>query len=676
MANRLAGESSPYLRQHSQNPVDWYPWGEEAFQAARELDRPILLSVGYSACHWCHVMAHESFENPAVAEIMNRLFVNIKVDREERPDVDQIYMEAVQAITGSGGWPLTVFLTPQLKPFFGGTYFPPEENRALPAFPRVLLAAADAYKNRRAMVEGTIQDIARALEARSSTSTQRGGLDDGVLRGAADRLQASWDASNGGFGGAPKFPHSMALEFLLRTHLRTGDPRALEITRQTLDRMAMGGVYDQIGGGFHRYATDAAWQVPHFEKMLYDNALLSHLYLQAFSVSGYAPYARIAGETLDYLLREMRDENGGFYSTLDADSEGEEGRYYLWSRHEVQSVFQGNELERAEEYFGISQNGNFEGRNILHINDLEIDDGLLAIRGRLFEEREKRIRPGRDEKMLAAWNALTLLSLCAGAGILKRKDLLQAAENNASFFERFLFQNGKLMHSSKDGQTKIRGFLDDYALAGLGFLSLHRLTGDAHWLDTAFELTNQMLEIFEDQQSQLLFDTTAGQSDLILRPRNEFDGATPSGNSAATLLLLNIADLTGDARYRGPAEKALTGMREAMLNSPLGCGFWLCALDRDLAPPLEVVIAGDRSGPETKSLLETVNSFWLPEALVVAFDPSNPGAWGGQPLFKGRGTPDGRSAAYLCENQTCRAPIVNAEKLKEELAALASKRRA
>jgi uncharacterized protein YyaL (SSP411 family) len=668
MPNRLSGETSPYLFQHADNPVDWYPWGDEAFKRAQTEDKPILLSVGYSACHWCHVMAHESFQNSAIAEIMNRHFVNIKVDREERPDVDHIYMEAVQTLTGGGGgWPLTVFLTPQLKPFFGGTYFPPQDQQNLPAFPRVLLSVADAYKNRREMIEQATQDISRALAGRPNVAIESGELDRSVLDQAVASLQTALDRENGGFGGAPKFPHPMTLEFLLRFHLRQRDSSTLEMVKLTLDKMAMGGIYDQIGGGFHRYATDRAWQVPHFEKMLYDNALLSRIYLQAWAVTGYEPYARIGRETLDYLLREMRDGRGGFYSTEDADSEGEEGKYYIWTANELEKALGASQVEQVKSHFGVTAAGNFEGRNILHVASLEAAPKIEEARKSLLAERGHRIKPARDEKMLASWNGLTLISLSEAAGGLKRQDYRLAAEANARFILEYMVVGGVLMHTFKDGRAKIPGFLEDYALTGLGLLALNGLTADLHWLESAIALTKMMVDNFEDLETGLLYDAPSRQADLFIRPRNEFDGATPAGTSAAAMLLFKMAVVTGEEHYRDMARRGLAGMRQAMVQSPLGVSQWLCDLDFALAPDLEIVVAGEKDDIRTRSLLEAVNSEWLPQAVVVGFNPDQPGTMRELSLFRGRGLVNGHPAVYICRNNSCQAPITEVEELRREL---------
>jgi uncharacterized protein len=667
LPNHLAGESSPYLQQHAANPVDWYPWGEEAFKRARTEDKPVLLSVGYSACHWCHVMAHESFQNAATAKIMNQHFINIKVDREERPDLDHIFMEAVQSMTGGGGWPMTVFLTPQGKPFFGGTYFPPDDRQGLPAFSRVLLAAAEAYKTRRSKVEQTVDELTRSLTARIKANPHPGNLNVEIFTQALSIIEAGLDRVNGGFGSAPKFPHPMTLEFLLRCYLSRRDPQTLSAIRLTLDKMSRGGIYDQIGGGFHRYSTDEAWRVPHFEKMLYDNALLSRVFLQAFAVTGESAYARITQETLDYLLREMKDPQGGFYSTQDADSEGEEGKYYLWTYQEIEQALGEQLFGSIGSRLGVSQEGNFEGKNILYLENLADEEPFEEVKKILLKKREQRNKPGRDEKILAAWNGLVLMSLTEAAGIMNRMDYRKAAESNAEFILESMIIRGKLMHCFKDGKASIPGFLEDYALTAFGFLTLHGLTGETRWLLAAENLTQTMVEKFEDNQTGLLFDTEAGQSDLYIRPKNIFDGATPAGSSAAVMLLLKMAVIMDDRRYRELAERELASVIQEMEHSPLSTSQWLCALDFYLASPLEIVTTGNAKDIRTQSLLGAVNAAWFPQSIIASYDPSEPGSIGERPLFKGRGMINGQPAVYLCRNNSCQPPITDIQDLKVEL---------
>ncbi len=670
MSNRLAGETSPYLLQHAENPVNWYAWGEEARTKAREDDKPILLSIGYSACHWCHVMAHECFENMDIARLMNENFVNIKVDREERPDLDTIYMEAVQSITGNGGWPLTVFLTPEGKPFFGGTYFPPEDRQGLPGFPRVLQAIADAYRNRRREVDQATMQIMAALTPKPATDEGMTSLSVDTLSQAYSILKLSFDWDNGGFGGAPKFPQPMALEFLLRYYRRTHEPQAIKMVTLTLEKMATGGIYDQLGRGFHRYTTDRIWLVPHFEKMLYDNALLSRLYLQAFLVTGRHEFRRIAEETLDYVLRDMTSSEGGFYSTRDADSEGMEGKCYLWTPEEVVQVL-GEKMGRiASDYYGVTTGGNFEGRNILHVTgDLVADlpDSLRESRSALLASRQQRIQPGRDEKMIASWNGLMLSSLAEAACVLGRGDYLKAAAANGSFLLGSMVDGHNLRHTWMDGQAKVEGFLEDYALVIDGLISLHQATFSGEWLRWAIRMAEVIVQEFWDESAGTFYDTGKRHQALFIRPRNSYDNAVPAGSSAATLALLKIARLTGRADMEGTAAQALRSMRELISHHPLSFCKWLCALDFYLSPPQEVAILGPSSNEDTQALMRVLYGTWLPNKVVVACDPVDPAPLIGLSILEGKRMIDGRPTIYLCERFTCRTPVTSPEALRDLL---------
>jgi len=670
LSNRLAGETSPYLLQHAENPVNWYAWGEEARTKAREDDKPILLSIGYSACHWCHVMAHECFENMDIARLMNENFVNIKVDREERPDLDTIYMEAVQSITGNGGWPLTVFLTPEGKPFFGGTYFPPEDRQGLPGFPRVLQAIADAYRNRRREVDQATMQIMAALTPKPATDEGMTSLSVDTLSQAYSILKLSFDWDNGGFGGAPKFPQPMALEFLLRYYRRTHEPQAIKMVTLTLEKMATGGIYDQLGRGFHRYTTDRIWLVPHFEKMLYDNALLSRLYLQAFLVTGRHEFRRIAEETLDYVLRDMTSSEGGFYSTRDADSEGMEGKCYLWTPEEVVQVL-GEKMGRiASDYYGVTTGGNFEGRNILHVTgDLVADlpDSLRESRSALLASRQQRIQPGRDEKMIASWNGLMLSSLAEAACVLGRGDYLKAAAANGSFLLGSMVDGHNLRHTWMDGQAKVEGFLEDYALVIDGLISLHQATFSGEWLRWAIRMAEVIVQEFWDESAGTFYDTGKRHQALFIRPRNSYDNAVPAGSSAATLALLKIARLTGRADMEGTAAQALRSMRELISHHPLSFCKWLCALDFYLSPPQEVAILGPSSNEDTQALMRVLYGTWLPNKVVVACDPVDPAPLIGLSILEGKRMIDGRPTIYLCERFTCRTPVTSPEALRDLL---------
>jgi uncharacterized protein YyaL (SSP411 family) len=669
MPNRLAEETSPYLLQHANNPVDWYPWVDEALSRAKAEDKPILLSIGYSACHWCHVMAHESFENNEIAGFMNNNFVNIKVDREERPDLDSIYMQAVQAISGSGGWPLTVFLTPDGKPFFGGTYFPPEDRHGMPGFNRVLKTVADAYENRRGEIEKAAGQVITVL-----TSETRGGESEpltlDILKQAYLTLQKDFDRESGGFGLAPKFPQPMALEFLLRYFHRTQDKAVLEMVDFALEKMARGGIYDQIGGGFHRYATDRGWLVPHFEKMLYDNALLSRVYLHAYVVTEKKLFRSIAEETLDYVLREISDSHGGFYSTQDADSGGVEGKYYLWTPQEIIDITGKDNSHIVADYFGVTADGNFEGQNILHVAKeigTEVSTIIDQARVSLLKRREQRVKPGRDEKILASWNGLVLASLAEAACTLDRRDYLAAAVANGSFLLDSMIKNGFLQHAYKDGKAKLDGYLDDYAMVIEGLLTLHQATLHGEWLHQAIKLAKIMVEQFWDEATGVFYDTGGRHEDLFIHPRSIFDGAIPSGTSMATMVLLKLGWLIDKHRFKQIAAQALTSVRELMSQHPLGFGNWLCALDFYLSEPRQIAIVGSMDNPATPELLHTLCTTWLPNKVVAAYDPGDPTAVSELKLFENRGMINNQSTVYVCHRHSCQKPVTDPDSLAEQL---------
>jgi uncharacterized protein YyaL (SSP411 family) len=673
MGNRLASETSPYLLQHADNPVDWYPWGEEAFEKARREDKPILLSVGYSACHWCHVMAHESFEDPATAELMNRAFVNVKVDREERPDVDSIYMNAVQAMTGQGGWPMTVVMTPDGKPFFGGTYFPPEDRFGRPSFRRVVLSLEDAWKNRRAEVLASANELTHYLGQLSSLPSAKGELDETVLEHALEALERSFDAKHGGFGGAPKFPPHSVLRFLLRQ----GD-EARQLAYRTLDKMALGGIYDHLGGGLARYSVDEAWLVPHFEKMLYDNAQLVQRYAEAFQLTGKALYSQVIEETVDWARREMLGPEGGFYSALDADSEGEEGKFYLWDESEFDELL-GDDAKLAKVYFGVSTVGNFEGRNILHVPYSKeavaerfglslgaLDAKLARIKEALLEARTRRVRPGCDDKILTSWNGLMLAALADAGRILKRRDYLELATRNAEFVRRELYRDGRLVHSYKNGQAKIAGLLEDYAYYGLGLVALYRATFESRWLLLAFELAERIVAHFHDPQGG--FYSTADDAEaLIVRPKSYFDSPNPSENAATAELLLTLARYGHMPEGEALAADVLKPMTEAMRKQPSGFGTMLCVLQGLLSPPREVALFGDREADDTRALLEVLERRPLPHAAVALVEGPNDPLVARLPFLQGRGRLDGKATAYLCEGGACRLPVTTPEELERQL---------
>jgi uncharacterized protein len=688
--NRLADQTSPYLRQHKDNPVDWYPWGEEAFARARAEDKPIMLSVGYSACHWCHVMAHESFEDPATAEVMNRLFVNVKVDREERPDVDSVYMTAVQSMTGRGGWPMTVFLTPDGQPFYGGTYYPKEDRHGLPGFTKLLEAVDDAWRNRRDELLTQAGRLSEAL-ARSGELPGAGGeagLGIEVLDRAAAQLTVQFDGRFGGFGGAPKFPQAMSLDHLLRHHVRTGNGRSLDITLETLDAMAAGGMYDQLGGGFHRYSVDAQWLVPHFEKMLYDQATLARAYLHAWLVAGEERHRRVVEETIDYVLRDLRHPDGGFYSAEDADSEGEEGRFYIWSLAEFTEVLTGAGLSEAEAqdlaaWWGVTAGGNFEGRNILHIAGFSLETaggpgrgapapkGLEQARAALFQHREKRVRPGLDDKVLTGWNGMFLQTLAEAAAALGRHDWMEAARANARFLlDELRRADGRLLRSwqadappGPDGKrARHLGYAEDYA-ALLGALVTLAEVDDVAWLGPAAEIAAGLVDLFGDPGG---FYTTGTDAEaLITRPRDVFDNATPSANSLAANGLLRLAGLTGESRWQETGESAVRAVGAVMGEHPTAFAELLGALERAVRPPLEVAVVGDPADPATAALAGEVRRRFLPTAVAVT---APPGAGADvTPLLADRPLVDGKPTAYVCQHFACQRPVTDPEALADQL---------
>ena len=669
MANRLAFETSPYLLQHADNPVEWYPWGNEALDKARAQDIPLLISIGYSACHWCHVMARESFENPEIARLMNDNFINIKIDREERPDLDEIYMQSVVAQTGRGGWPLTVFATPDGKPFYGGTYFPPVERHGLPGFPRVVQAVADAYRNQRSQVDESADRLSAALVSDDSGSKPVPGLSNELLDTAFNTIKKSFDAANGGFGSAPKFPQPSVLEFLMRYYHRTKNGDALSMVTLTLDRMAAGGIYDQLGGGFHRYSTDEKWLVPHFEKMLYDNALLAGVYLHAFIITGSELYQSVAQETLDYVLREMTDPGGGFYGSQDADSEGVEGKYYLWDKNEIDSAFGQGDAAQLNAYFGITPQGHLDGQNILHITGKTAErDILKQAKTRLLAIREKRIKPATDTKILAGWNALMLAILTEAACVLARRDYLEAAIKNAGFIQNSLTVNGQLSHSFTSGASKTDAFLQDYAYLGDALLLLHQVTFDSGWLKYAIEISNTILEKFWDETTSQFFDTGRDSQVLFMRPRSTMDSPIPSGASAASLLLLKMALLTGNGLFGDIATKSIQKSSADMLQNPLATAHWLNALDFHLAQPIEMAIVGEHTNPATQALLHEICNKWLPNKVVAARDPSNANLEVCLELLKDKKMVNLKPAVYVCRGFTCHEPVCDVKLLRRLLA--------
>ena len=836
MPNRLIHETSPYLLQHANNPVEWYPWGPEALERAKAEDKPILLSIGYSACHWCHVMERESFENDAIAQLMNERFISIKVDREERPDLDAVYMEAVQMLTGSGGWPMTVFLTPDTKPFYGGTYFPPVDRQSMPGFPRLLLSVSEAYRNNPDEIERVTNQLSSQMgrsgqipkgndlltedimhQAYSTLATnfdyQNGGvgtapkfpqpmtlefllrfhqrsypdlskraldmvnltlekmayggiglvqmltgsggwpmtvfltpdtkpfyggtyfppvdrqsmpgfprlllsvseayrnnpdeiervtnqlssqmgrsgqipkgndlLTEDIMHQAYSTLATNFDYQNGGVGTAPKFPQPMTLEFLLRFHQRSYpdlSKRALDMVNLTLEKMAYGGIYDQIGGGFHRYSTDPYWLVPHFEKMLYDNALLAKLYLHGFLVTQRPLYRRIAQETLDYVLREMTDPMGGFYSSQDADSEGEEGKFFVWTPDETREVLGDETGNLVGGFFGTSEAGNFEGKTIFNVPQApdqfaqeqgipleQLMDTIQSGKGELRLAREQRIHPMRDDKVLSSWNGLMLRALAEAAQVLDRPDYLDAAVKNAEFLTSTMVQDGRLLRTYRNGEAKLLAYLEDYAFVADGLLALYEATFHSRWLEEAVKLADSMIDLFWDDDIGGFYDTGSDHEDLVVRPRDTYDNAQPCGGSVASDILLRLAVITGKDEYSTKAAAPLRALQQLMSRSPMGAGHWLGALDFYLSQPKEIAIIGPRDDPATGELLDAVFGRFLPNKVVVGAELPQLGTAAGNPLLEGREMTGGRPTAYVCQNYVCQLPVTDPQALVEQL---------
>ncbi len=669
MTNRLAEETSPYLLQHKDNPVDWRPWGADALGEAAEQDKPILLSIGYSACHWCHVMERESFEEAETAAYMNEHFVPIKVDREERPDVDDIYMEAVQGMTGQGGWPLTVFLDPEGVPFYGGTYFPPEPRQGMPSFRQVLEATAGAYRNQREELREASARIRESLGAVGKVEQSSQPIDESIMNAAISHLRANFDKSNGGFGGAPKFPPASILEFLLAR----GETQPVQIT---LDKMMYGGIYDQLGGGFARYSVDPNWLVPHFEKMLYDNALLARVYLHAWQMMGEERWMRVCMETLDWALRTMRGPEGGFYSALDADSEGEEGRFYVWSEEEMREALTEagvatDATERVLGYWGVSAAGNFEGKNILHVplgasakRPAELDDARTALKAR----RERRVPPGLDDKRLCAWNALMIATLADAGAALRRQDYLDAAAGCARFiWESMRDTEGHLLRTWKAGEARLNAYLEDHALLVEALLRLYEATLEVRWFDAARETADSMIERFADDERGGFFTTSHDHEELIARRKDLGDHPIPSGNSSAAYGLLRLGALTGDNEY---TERALGIMRmfaPAALQHADAFGHLLQAIDFHLSPVREVALVapanGSGAGARLAELAGVVRSAHRPHVVLAG------GSEGSErpELLRERPAVEGKPAAYVCENFACRAPVTEPGELAAAL---------
>ena len=678
-SNRLIHETSPYLLQHAHNPVDWYPWGDEAFEKARRENKPVLLSIGYSACHWCHVMEHESFENEKIAALMNQLFVSIKVDREERPDLDEIYMSAVQMLTGRGGWPMTMFLTPEGKPFYGGTYFPPEDRQGMAGFPRVLLGVSQAYRERPEDVEKSVAQILGALERMAESRETTKDLSKSIIGDGAEKVARAYDAEYGGLGQAPKFPNAGVYELFLRHYAASGNKRFLDMVVHTLTKMAQGGIYDHLGGGFHRYSVDARWLVPHFEKMLYDNTQLVRSYAHAYTVTREPLFRSVVEETVSYLLREMLHSEGGFYATQDADSEGEEGKFFVWTEDEINRVIGAEDGSIFCRMYDVGEPGNFEGKSILHPilaveqasklfrkEPAEITSLVARAKQKLFAEREKRVKPFRDEKIITAWNGLALSGLAAAIKISDNSACVDAAQRTVDFIFTKMFRDGFLLHTYKDGRAKLLGYLDDYAFMAVGLLDLYEALFDRAYLNRAVELGDIMLREFWDERNGGFFYTGKSHEQLISRAKPIFDASIPSGNAMATQLLLRLYHFTGDNRHRARADKVLRSYYDSMESQPFGFAHLLCALDAYVQGTKEIVIVGEPADAAVKQLIAEVDSIYLPNKVVQIAAPATPLAEI-SPLLQGKTQVDGRATAYVCQNFTCSAPVTSASELRDLL---------
>ncbi len=672
--NRLAGQSSPYLLQHAHNPVDWYPWSDEAFAEAKRQDKPVFLSIGYSSCHWCHVMEHESFSKQDVADILNEHFISIKVDREERPDVDAIYMTAVQLMTGSGGWPLSAFLTPDRKPFFGGTYFPPEDRYGRPGFKSLLRNIAEVWTTRRADIRGDAERLTGALRRalQSDPASTAASPTPTTLDDAAAALARNYDPEWGGFGSAPKFPPAGAIAFLLRRYSETGDAATLEIVTHTLQAMARGGMYDQAGGGFHRYSVDARWLVPHFEKMLYDNALLARVYVEAWQAVGEPFYRRIATETLDYVLRDMTGPEGGFYSAQDADSEGVEGKFYVWSHNEVLDIL-GDDGGLIADFFGVSKKGNFEGRNILHVaiprpefamqhglSSDELASKIETARATLLHERMKRIPPLTDDKVITAWNGMMIGAMARAGAAFEEPRYIAAAEKAAAFIAEELLRGDRLHRSWRHGTIGPDGFLDDYAHMANAHIDLYESTFDPAHLERSRQLLGLLEQHFGGGEAPGYTFARTNRTDLLTTNRPLTDGAIPSGNAIAMTAMFRLYRLTGDELLRDRAEAVLNAVAPSAVLHPRSFAYSLVAMEFMMSSPRELVLVGAMDNPATQTFLRVIRSRFLPNAVVAAGPGlARKGGPARIPLLENRPTVDGAPALYVCEGFSCRQPITD-----------------
>ena len=682
-SNRLINETSPYLLQHAHNPVDWCPWGEEALTRAKRENKPILLSIGYSACHWCHVMEKESFENEEIAKIMNENFINIKVDREERPDLDEIYMNAVQLMTGSGGWPMTVFLTPDLLPFYAGTYFPPEERGGMPSFKRILLSIAEIYREKQKEVLESTEKIKEQLGRMTKLKSGDEELTFDLLHNAFQEISEKYDYENGGFSEAPKFPQPLVIEFLFRYYKTTKDKNTINMITFTLKKMAEGGIYDHLGGGFHRYSVDNKWLVPHFEKMLYDNAMLAKVYIQAYQITKNDFFKKIAFETLDYLLREMTDPEGGFYSASDADSEGEEGKFFVWSKDEIEKVLGKEKAKIICRYYNVSKVGNFEGdKNILHtpfaiedickIEKLNTEEFKLLLKEskeKLFNVRNQRVKPGVDTKVITAWTSLAISSLAFAYQVFREERFLNSAEDAANFILLNMFEEGKLLRIYKDGKSKIGGFLEDYSFFISTLIDLYETTFRIKYLEDAINLTEKMVENSWDEEEGGFFFAPKDATNLISRSKNPYDNPIPSGNSVAVNLLFRLYRLTGNKDFIEKGEKTLKVFSMLMERVPSAFPNMLSTLDNYLRTPVDIVVVGEFLSEEIDEILKSIFSKFLPNKTIAFLDPINPDPEPLKfiPLLEGKKMVNGKPTVYICENFTCNAPITDMGELEKVL---------
>ena len=679
MSNHLTKENSPYLLQHANNPVDWYPWGEEALTKAQVENKPIFLSIGYAACHWCHIMAHESFEDPQIAATMNENFVNIKVDREERPDIDSIYMQATVAMTGSGGWPMSVFLTPDLRPFYAGTYFPPVRRYNMPSFKEVLLSMVKAWHDEAQEVDRVGDQVLQHIRPPLQTTENNSALSVEALEAATKSLIDSYDWGYGGWGSAPKFPQSMTIEFLLR-RATTATPQREQILKASthvLDAMSQGGMYDVVGGGFSRYSVDNFWRTPHFEKMSYDNAQLALAYLHGYMVTGEARYRQVCEETLDFVLREMTHPNGGFYSSLDADSEGEEGKFYVWTQAEIENAL-GPDFDFFKTAYGIKPLGNWEGKTILQrslddsslaaqfkLDHESIQQKLAECHAKLLEVRSTRIRPGTDDKVLVMWNALMLRAFAEAGRYLQRQDYLDTAIRNAYFLINNLYVNDRLLRSWRDGQAKHNGYLEDYAGLILALVSLYQSDPNKEWYATALKLADEMVEHFSDPDGGF-FDTRDDHESLLVRPKDIQDNATPSGNALAATALLELSYYGDRIEWRSLAEDMLSSVYNVMLRYPTAFAQWLCTADFAVGPTHEVAIIGDPHDSETRSLINALWKNYRPrQATVISAYPPEPGS---PALLKDRPLINGQTTVYVCQGFVCLQPVYSPSEMEIQLA--------